>query len=160
MSLWRRIARWAAAVGATAREWWSSGAAAESWLGSGGGERHRTGWRAEDYAAANLTRLGYHILGRNVEVGPDEIDIVAEHDRTLVFVEVRSRRDGSPIRPSSTLTREKRRRILYCGRAYMRARRLGDVRHRFDIAEVYLNADGRPCRFEVIEAGVTDPADD
>ncbi|MEA3403384.1 MAG: YraN family protein [Armatimonadota bacterium] len=141
--------------------WWRGGDSAE-WLGRSGGERHRSGWRAEDFAAADLTRRGYHILGRNVRVGPGEIDIVAEHHRRLVFVEVRSREEDSPVRPSSTLTREKRRRIIRCGQAYMRRKGLdpAEVPPRYDIAEVYVDATGRPVRCDVIVAGVSDPDDE
>ncbi|MGC9317651.1 MAG: YraN family protein [Armatimonadota bacterium] len=141
--------------------WWRGGHPGD-WLGRGGGERHRSGWRAEDFAAADLTRRGYHILGRNVRVGPGEIDIVAEQDRRLVFVEVRSREEGSSVRPSSTLTREKRRRIIRCGQAYMRGKALeaAQVRPRYDVAEVYVDDAGRPRRCDVIAGGITDPDDE
>ncbi|MGD9497290.1 MAG: YraN family protein, partial [Armatimonadota bacterium] len=70
------------------------------WLGRGGHERHRKGWRAEDYAVTHLTRVGYHILARNVQVGPGEIDIVAEDPSgALAFIEVRSRDEEAPVRP-------------------------------------------------------------
>lgn len=129
-----------------------------AWLGSGGGESHQVGWRAEQFAASHLTGRGYHVLGRNVAIGPGEIDIVAEHRRRLVFIEVRSRREDSPIRPSSTLTAEKTARVISCGEAYMRSRGLkhDEVRPRYDIAEVYLDDEGRPRRLVVLEAAITD----
>ncbi len=58
------------------------------------GPRGAIGARAEDAAAAHLITLGWEILGRNVRLGDDELDIVAlEPGRrpTLVIVEVRSR---------------------------------------------------------------------
>lgn len=58
------------------------------------GPRGRIGAEAEDAAAAHLGALGWDILGRNVRLGEDELDIVAlEPGRraTLVIVEVRSR---------------------------------------------------------------------
>ena len=131
-----------------------------AWLGQKdmGHERHRAGWRAEEYAANHLIGRGYHILGRNVYTGVGEIDILAEHDRRLVFVEVRSRSEDSPVRPSSTVTMRKTRQILRCAEAYMRRRGLRpeDVKPRYDIAEVDLGEDGRPCRFAVLQAAVTD----
>ncbi len=129
-----------------------------SWLGSGGGEKHQRGWDAEGFAVGRLTGRGYHILGRNVPVGPGEIDIVAEHDRRLVFIEVRSRREDSPVRPVATLTAEKSARVIACGEAYISSKGLSydEVRPRYDIAEVYLDDDGRPGRFRLLEAAVTD----
>ncbi|MFW5866193.1 MAG: YraN family protein [Armatimonadota bacterium] len=131
-----------------------------AWLGKKGmgHERHQAGWRAEEYAANLLTRRGYHILGRNVYVGIGEIDIVAEHDRRLVFIEVRSRSLDSPVRPSSTVTLKKSRQVLRCAAEYMRRNRLkaAEVNPRYDIAEVDLDENGQPCSFAVLEAAVTD----
>ena len=131
-----------------------------AWLGQKGKghERHQKGWRAEEYAANHLVGIGYHVLGRNVYVGVGEIDIVAEHDRRLVFVEVRSRSLDTPVRASSTVDRAKTRQILRCAAAYMRQNHLRerDVNPRYDIAEVSLDEDGQPCSFAVLQASVTD----
>ncbi len=58
------------------------------------GPRGDIGASAEHAAAAHLVALGWDILGRNIRLGGDELDIVAvEPGRrpTLVIVEVRSR---------------------------------------------------------------------
>ena len=131
------------------------------WLGQKGKghERHQKGWRAEEYAARRLVRAGYHIIDRNVYVGVGEIDIVAEHDRRLVFIEVRSRSLNTPVRAASTVDRAKTRQILRCARAYMKANRMDrrKVRPRYDIAEVALDAEGEPCDFAVLESAITEP---
>lgn len=131
-----------------------------AWLGQKGKghERHQKGWRAEEYAANHLVGEGYHIIGRNVSVGIGEIDIVAEHDRRLVFVEVRSRSLDTPVRASSTVGYDKTRQILRCAAVYMRQNHLRerDVNPRYDIAEVSLDENGRPCNFAVLQAAVTD----
>jgi putative endonuclease len=131
-----------------------------AWLGEPGKghERHQAGWRAEEYAADHLIGRGYHILDRNASVGVGEIDIVAEHDRRLVFIEVRSRSLDTPVRASSTVGMRKTRQILRCARIYMRRRGLeeAEVNPRYDIAEVDLDADGQPCSFAVLQAAVTD----
>lgn len=157
-SIWSRIAEAAAKLRGGAGA--GAGGGRLSWLGSGGSARHRAGWRAEQFAASYLTGQGYHVLERNVEAGPGEIDIVAEHRRRLVFIEVRSRREGDRIRPSSTLTREKSARIFVCADAYMRSRGLSisEVRPRYDVAEVYLDEQSRPRRVVVLEAAVSDPS--
>lgn len=57
--------------------------------------RQRAGDAAEAAACAKLEAAGCRILGRNVRYREGEIDIVADDDGTLVFVEVRMRRsDG------------------------------------------------------------------
>jgi len=131
-----------------------------AWLGQKGKghERHQKGWRAERYAARKLTLQGYYIIGRNVYVGVGEIDIVAEHDRRLVFIEVRSRTLGTPVRAASTVDQAKTRQILRCAAAYMHKNKLksSKVNPRYDIAEVDLDEDGQPCGFAVLQAAVTD----
>lgn len=131
------------------RAWWNQ-RPVDDWLGTGGSERHRRGWQAEDYALSRLTREGFHILGRNVRIGPGEIDIVAEEDGVLAFVEVRSREEGSLRTPAQTLTAEKRRRMMRCGEAYMRRHGLRGTRHRYDIAEVYYTPQGKLSRIEIL----------
>jgi putative endonuclease len=59
-----------------------------------GGPRGAIGAQAEDAAAAHLRGLGWVILGRNLRVGGQEVDILAlepGQPPTLVVMEVRSR---------------------------------------------------------------------
>jgi putative endonuclease len=51
--------------------------------------------RGERAAARFLRRRGLRILSRNVRCGQGEIDLVALDGETLVFVEVKSRSEGS-----------------------------------------------------------------
>ena len=51
------------------------------------------GLRAEDAACAALQAEGFAILGRRMRTAAGEIDIVAERDGLLVFVEVKCRPD-------------------------------------------------------------------
>ena len=45
----------------------------------------------EDYSSRYLESRGYTILGRNVYVDKKEIDIIAEKDGVISFVEVKTR---------------------------------------------------------------------
>lgn len=53
--------------------------------------RDRKGRRAETVAAWFLVAKGYRILARRVRTRAGEIDIVARHRDSLVFVEVKAR---------------------------------------------------------------------
>lgn len=48
------------------------------------------GQRGEAQAARFLKRHGYHIIDRNIRMGRGELDIVAQKDDILAFVEVKS----------------------------------------------------------------------
>jgi putative endonuclease len=51
----------------------------------------------EDMAVTHLRRMGFALLERNARTRHGEIDVVAFDGRTLVFVEVKTRRSmGSP----------------------------------------------------------------
>jgi putative endonuclease len=62
--------------------------------------RQTLGRRGEQYAAEHLHRLGFSPLGRNERTRYGEIDLIAFDGRTLVFVEVKTRRvDARPGGP-------------------------------------------------------------
>lgn len=56
--------------------------------------RAQHGAAAEQLAARFLESKGLRVLGRNLRWRDGELDLVCEHGDTLVFVEVRMRRDG------------------------------------------------------------------
>lgn len=45
----------------------------------------------EDLAMKYLSRNGYKIIGRNIKTSYKELDIIAEKDEEMVFVEVKTR---------------------------------------------------------------------
>lgn len=70
-----------------------------------------TGRRWEDFAARWLGRRGLTLLARNVRSRWGEIDLVMLHASTLVFVEVRYRRDASRGGSFGAITAAKQTRI-------------------------------------------------
>lgn len=56
--------------------------------------RQTLGQRGEQLAANYLKRQGYTILMTNWRCSQGEIDIIARQEKTLVLVEVRTRRSG------------------------------------------------------------------
>lgn len=95
-------------------------------------ELGRTG---EDLAANYLSAQGYYILERNWHYGSYELDIVAEHDDTLVIVEVKSRRGDTYGRPEEAVTLPKIRRTVIAADAFIKERRI-DLPVRFDVITV------------------------
>ncbi len=62
---------------------------------------------AEDVATTVLRESGYRIIARNFFIGHSDIDIVAEIDNIIVFVEVRSRTSDEHGTPEDSLNRKK-----------------------------------------------------
>ena len=85
--------------------------------------RHlKTGKSGEDRAAKYVRSLHYRILGRNIRIGHDEIDLLAwdPADRVLVFFEVKTRSHASEeYRPELGMTHEKKARIQRAARRYV-----------------------------------------
>lgn len=79
------------------------------------------GRAGEDRAAEHLTRLGYRILDRNWRCELGELDIVAQRDATLAFVEVKTRRTLDYGHPFEAIGERKRQRLWRLAHAWTRA---------------------------------------
>ena len=109
------------------------------------GTTTQIGHYGEDLAAAHLIQNGFQIVRRNYRVSHNEIDIIAENEGYLIFVEVKTRSVlGADIpsrygRPSRAVTYEKRERTLYAARSYLRSHPT-EKRARMDVIEIYLQS--------------------
>ena len=86
-------------------------------------------------AAKFLEQQGLRILARNVRYRGGELDLVAEHGQTIVFVEVRLRQHQDFGGAAASISPSKQRRVILAARQWLheepqRAR--------------------RPCRFDVL----------
>ena len=93
--------------------------------------RRRAGDRAEGFVADRLTDAGWRIIGRQVPVGRDEVDLVAIEPgdpATLVFLEVRSTRDGRFGAPEESVVGRKAARTYRAVLALVHAGALPDGR--------------------------------
>lgn len=107
-------------------------------------ERGRQG---EALVAEYLQKRGYTILARNYTVRGGEIDLIAEDDRVLAFVEVKTRTESQASarygRPSRAVDRSKWTHIRFAAEKYLREHPTHKA-PRLDVAEVYFTplADG------------------
>jgi putative endonuclease len=80
------------------------------------------GHRGEALAEAFLKGLGMRIRDRNFRLkGGPELDLVAEHDGVLVFVEVRSRSRRDAFHPFDSVDQEKQARVRRAAQSWLRA---------------------------------------
>jgi len=104
--------------------------------------RKITGVRGEEEAARFLTRSGFAILDRNVRTRAGEIDLVAKEGKTLVFVEVKTRRAAEGDPPQAAVNTRKQNRLGKLAHGYLKLKRLGQVSCRFDVVSVIFNDEG------------------
>jgi putative endonuclease len=119
--------------------------------------RRDLGAFGERVAAAHLQAKGYRIRERNFRTREGEIDIIAEHGATLVFVEVRTRRGDALGSAEESITPSKAAHIVAAAEAYVQARPDCPADQRIDVVAVSLALDGRVARVEHIEGAVDDP---
>lgn len=104
----------------------------------------------EAAAVAALRDAGYRILDTNVRLRRGELDVVAEQQGVIVFIEVKSRRSALYGTPAEAVTARKRRTLVGLAAAYLARRAFAGRPCRFDVAEVWCGRDGRPARVAII----------
>lgn len=87
----------------------------------------------ENRAADFLQRAGYCILERNFYMRGGEIDLIASFEKTLVFVEVKTRSYEAFGGPLSAVTPAKQRRIAQTAARYIQEKGLKFDSIRFDV---------------------------
>ena len=111
-----------------------------------------TGKWGEQQALRFLKAHRYAIRGVRVRVGRhDEIDLVAQHGPTLVFVEVKTRRSERYGRPFAAVNKAKRKRLSRAAVGYLRKNKDTPDYIRFDVVEVIGEPDGAAPRIRHIE---------
>lgn len=78
------------------------------------------GFFAEHYAAEYLKSKNYKILGHNYRKPWGEIDVIAEKEGIIIFVEVKaSRKDIPGFEPELRVNADKRHRMARIARTYL-----------------------------------------
>ena len=108
----------------------------------------------ERLAVQHLLAKGYRIRERNFRIREGEIDIVAEQDDLLAFIEVRCRRGQTLGTASESLTPTKQRRLVGLAEAYGQTDDRLPERRRIDVIAVDFEPSGRLLSLEHIEGAV------
>lgn len=98
------------------------------------GDWQAYGKKAESAAEHLLRGKGYRILDRNIRFANGEIDLVAEVDEMVVFVEVKARRTTGFGGAVYAISPRKKQRLVKLASQYLTLRNLSQ----------------RPCRFDVV----------
>lgn len=96
----------------------------------------------EKLAEKHLRQHGYKIKDRNFRIRKGEIDLIALDHNTLVFVEVRFRKNSLYGSPEETITRQKQVKIILTAQHYMTKFNLWSSNARFDVITIQPAAEG------------------
>ncbi len=99
------------------------------------------GKQAENIVSEYLISRGYTVRERNwrPKSSKSEIDLIAQKDDTLIFVEVKAR-SNMDIDPAEAMTAEKIKNVVRGANSYLQAQDF-DFYYRFDVAAVSGNID-------------------
>jgi len=89
----------------------------------------------EALAAQTLEKNGYTVLTRNVHSLYGEVDLIAEGEGCICFVEVRTRKKDGMVSPLESITSAKKRRIVMTSLIYLRSHP-SDLQPRFDLFSI------------------------
>ena len=99
--------------------------------------RQILGKKIENLASSYLQNLGLKLITANYRAKSGEIDLIMEDRKTLVFFEVRYRKDAAYGGSIATVDKKKQRRISRAATNYLQEHHLYDqVACRFDVVAV------------------------
>jgi putative endonuclease len=111
-------------------------------------QRQQLGKQGEALASWYLKACGYRILAQNYRNRMGEIDIIAKEGGTLVFVEVKARRDERYGPPKAAVTPRKQETLSRIALSYLKETGQMDRRARFDVVSIRMAS--MPPRIELI----------
>jgi uncharacterized protein (TIGR00252 family) len=112
-------------------------------------DRLRLGRLGEELALKVVKQMGYKKIIRNYRCDLGEVDLVARDGDTLVFVEIKTRRDKSLAAAKEAVDMRKQRQLSKVALAFMKANDCTDAKARFDV--VAISVGGKQPQIEVIQ---------
>jgi putative endonuclease len=101
--------------------------------------RSRTGQKGEDLACELLIKKGYKVIQRNYKSSLGEIDIIAREEKTLAFVEVKTRLTSDYGSAKWAVGPQKQRKLSLVALDYLKRHALMEQAARFDVVAIDLS---------------------
>ncbi len=92
----------------------------------------------ERLAMEYLKAQGYKILEKNYRCSVGEVDIIAQDQDTIVFVEVKTRRNTFIAAPYESVGKHKQKKILEVAQCYLEEKDLVNHEIRFDVLSIVM----------------------
>ena len=117
-------------------------------------KRRDTGILGEELAWKFLKKKKFRLVETNYRCPRGEIDIIARHKDTLVFIEVRTKTSSQFGSPEESVTATKRERLRATAYHYQQTHQKLPELWRIDFVAVELDDGGKPSRIEHYENAV------
>ena len=113
--------------------------------------RKKFGFEGERLAEKYLKRKGYKIIQKNYRCKLGEIDIIAEQNKVIIFVEVRSKHSEKLGLPQDSINTAKIGQISRAALCYIKEKKLIDQTCRFDVIAITFPTNSQEPKIEHIE---------
>jgi putative endonuclease len=123
--------------------------------------RRAVGFHGEDLAAEYMREEGWEIVVRNYTLKAGEVDLIVSRvgkvgyrtEKTLAFVEVKTKQNQLGPPPEASVNYKKRRRLTRLASLFLQKEKIREVNVRFDVIAVDLSGDEPelthfPCAFD------------
>ena len=117
--------------------------------------RKALGELGERWARDYLEKRGYRIRETNFHCREGEIDIVAQHEDSLVFVEVRTKTGSAFGTPEESVTTAKQEKLASVAMSYLQTHDGLPSEWRIDVVAIEVSPRGRVTRTELIQNAVS-----
>lgn len=102
-------------------------------------ENKALGSLGENFAEEYLIQDEYEIIARNYRCKSGEIDIIATKNRTLYFVEVKTRRSKTFGSPAEAVTQKKQLHMRRAAASFLQEEQFRGYSVEFKVIEVFVN---------------------
>ncbi len=100
----------------------------------------------QDLAREYLTRKGYLILAENFYCQAGELDLIAQKDDQLVFIEVKTRRSRKFGLPEEAVNRTKREKMHKAALVYLAQEKIKNNIFRFDCLALEIDKEAKTAK--------------
>ncbi len=97
----------------------------------------------EEIARRYLVNKGFNIVATNWRTAHLEVDIIAEYEKYIVFVEVKLRYPGTALEPHMTVNRKKQKHLVKAANEYL-LQNNEEREARFDIVSILVGTGEKP----------------
>ena len=93
----------------------------------------------EEKAKFYVKENGYKIIEENFRISRGEIDLIAEKENTIIFIEVKTRKNSFFGPPQSAVNWKKQNKIKKIARCFLVNNNYKDYKKRFDVIAIIYN---------------------
>lgn len=98
--------------------------------------RQLLGQTGEAAAVRYLKKKKYKILELNYKNNLGEIDIIADDQGVITFIEVKTRSSNAFGNPKEAVTKRKQKKISMVALAWLKSKNKNDIKARFDVVSI------------------------